>query len=251
MIRMNEVCKRLDWDSAFFGVTVGRVSVDRLTPELVAEIDAWCAAESIDCLYFLADPSDHQTAWLADQHGFLYVDTRVLWAVTLTEAPEAWRSIRLATPADLLALKPIARSNHRDSRFYFDPVFPEERADALYEAWIENSVSGKLAEAVLVVTDESDQAVGYSAVQVTERGAVMTLLGVSESARGRGLGTQLTRASFRYCWERGIRTIELPTQGRNLAAQRLYVKHGFLPIAVNNWYHRWTPAMLTARGKQR
>lgn len=245
---MSDLCQRLEWDSEFFGYNIARVKVNRLTRDTLAEIDAWCAAEQIDCLYFLGEAADHQTAWLAGQTGFSYTDTRVLWEVTLGEAPEAWQDIRLAVPDDIPALKPIARVSHHDSRFYFDPVFPEESANTMFEIWIEKSVRGVMADAVLVAVEDG-QVLGYSAVLFNERGGQMNLLGVSGQARGKGLGSKLTRASFRFFWERDIRHIELSTQGRNLTAQRLYVKYGFYPTATSNWYHRWSPAILAARGK--
>jgi len=31
------------------------------------------------------------------------------------------------------------------------------------------------------------------------------------------------------------------TQGRNLAAQRLYQRNGFVTASLQLWYHRWFP----------
>src|SRR5213079_3218991 len=54
--------------------------------------------------------------------------------------PEA--PLRLATEADIPALRAIARESHTDSRFYHDPRFGCDRAAALFETWIEKSCRG-------------------------------------------------------------------------------------------------------------
>ena len=41
------------------------------------------------------------------------------------------------------------RDSHRDSRFYYDPGFPNQRCDELYETWIDRSCHG-YADTVLV-----------------------------------------------------------------------------------------------------
>jgi len=249
---MSELCQRLEWDSAFFGYNIARATINRLTPDTLAEIEAWCGAEHIDCLYFLADSADRQTAWLAQRSGFLYVDNRVVLTAQLSEAPVQPAAIRLSQPADLPALTAIARVGHRDSRFYFDPFIPDERCDALFTTWIERSVAGILADAVLVALQD-DQPVGYSALQIAEteqgRRAKLTLIGVGEAARGQGLGARLVQGTLRWFWDQGFRTVEVVTQGRNVSAQRLYTRQGFVPTATGSWYHRWSAAYLTGQRK--
>src|SRR5258706_472525 len=63
------VCQVLEWDSAFFGYRVARVRLARLDEASVASILAWCEAEAIDWLYFLADANHRETPWLAHAVG--------------------------------------------------------------------------------------------------------------------------------------------------------------------------------------
>ncbi len=51
--------------------------VGRLTRERLAAIERWAARESVECLYFLADSGDAETAPLAEESGFRLVDLRV------------------------------------------------------------------------------------------------------------------------------------------------------------------------------
>ncbi|HEY6323560.1 MAG TPA: GNAT family N-acetyltransferase [Thermoanaerobaculia bacterium] len=49
----------------------------RLNRETLAAIERWAARERIECLYFLADSGDPETARLAEESGFRLVDLRV------------------------------------------------------------------------------------------------------------------------------------------------------------------------------
>ena len=50
-----ELCSILEWDSAFFGVTIARVNGNRLDALTAAQVMDWCREKQVDCLYFLAD----------------------------------------------------------------------------------------------------------------------------------------------------------------------------------------------------
>src|ERR1700751_124213 len=131
-------CEYLDWDSEFFGRRIARVTAPRLTEKLIADIDAWCSAHRIECLYFLADSTDRLTTRLAQENGFLLMDVRVTLSVGTTKAcgtgdGMAVGAIRRATEADIGALKAIARESHRDTRFYYDGNFSVQRCDEFYE----------------------------------------------------------------------------------------------------------------------
>ena len=232
-------CRSAEWDSEFFGVSIGRVESKRLTLDLLAEIDAWAAREKVDCLYFLCDPTCASSARLAEDAGFRLVDVRV----TLDLPPDAPRPgshpvIRAARTDDAEILANIASSAHTDSRFFFDPGFPETRCRDLYDAWIRRSMDG-WADAVMVA-DLGDGPLGYITCHRDDQGrGSIGLIGVSDHAQGQGLGRQLVAAARSWFIAQGAESVTVVTQGRNLRAQRLYHRAGFLPCAVGLWFHRW------------
>jgi dTDP-4-amino-4,6-dideoxy-D-galactose acyltransferase len=235
------LCDYLDWDSEFFGQRIARVAPTRLNAEMMRDVLRWCEENSIDCLYFLADAADKQSAVLAADNGFHFMDVRVTYERPLV-GEKGWREkaaeVRLSVPEDVPILSSIARIGHRDSRFYFDPGFSESACDALYGTWIEKSCRG-YADAVLVAEFEGRPA-GYISLHLKDgnKGQI-GLVGVSADARGHGLGKKLINESLRWFVERGVANVTVVTQGRNLAAQRIYQKSGFLLTSVEVWYHRW------------
>src|SRR5689334_2207662 len=63
------ICEFLEWDSKFFGMRIARVAGLRLDMERVGEIARAVREQSIDCLYFLAEP-ERETIQIAELQGF-------------------------------------------------------------------------------------------------------------------------------------------------------------------------------------
>ena len=237
-------CEYLEWDSTFFGFRIARVRAARLDEPLVDAVMAWCADRRIRCLYLLADAQDPTTSRLAEAAGFRFVDVRATfeWRAGHPRAAGhregAGIHIRAARADDIPALRAIARASYRATRFRFDAGFLVARVDALYETWAEKSCLG-YADAVLVA-DSDDGLCGYVSCHVDGADAGrIGLVGVRDGARGRGLGLALVGHALAWFDARGIARVRVVTQGRNIAAQRLYERCGFLIETADVWYHRW------------
>lgn len=237
------LCERLEWDSRHFGVAVGRVDRPRAT---AAELDralAWCAAERIDCLYLLADPSSRETVTAAESRGFGLVAQRV----TLEMDLEGWKppagprpeAVRRHRPEDLPALEEIAAGAYRGgSRFYNDPRFPDPLCDDLYRRWIAGSCAS--SDDAVWVADDGGEPAGYLTCEPDGAEGRIGLVAVGDRHGGRGLGRRLVAAGLGWFAERGTARVWVRTEGANLTAQRLYQRAGFITCSVGLWYHRWT-----------
>jgi ribosomal protein S18 acetylase RimI-like enzyme len=237
-------CRLLTWDSEFFRKRVARFEGERLDGVQWTATRAWCRREAIDCLYVLA-PLDHAiTRKIAGEPGVVLADVRLAlgWQQGnggLGGAAEAEPvRVRLGRPDDLPALRSIASLAHTQSRFYQDPGFAE-RAPALFERWIERSFEG--FSDVVWVADEDDVPIGYVTCSRSARAdeGTIGLLGVAETARGRGVARRLIDSAMRWFSQQGIADVTVVTQASNLVAQRVYLRAGFLPRAVGCWFHCW------------
>jgi dTDP-4-amino-4,6-dideoxy-D-galactose acyltransferase len=230
----------LPWDSSFFGLRIGRLTVARLTPHSLSEALEWCRSHEIDCLYFLADSNHRETIQLAEASSFRFVDIRL--TLRLSSFPAETNAsvdcgVRLFEEADLDCLKVIARQSHSGSRFYFDGGFPKERCEALYETWIERSCRG-WAKAVFVA-ELDGKAAGYCTCHIDGGVGSIGLVALGAHAQGRSMGRHLIAAAISYARQQGISELKVVTQGRNVRAQQLYQKCGFVTDSVMLWYHKW------------
>jgi dTDP-4-amino-4,6-dideoxy-D-galactose acyltransferase len=238
---VNSICEYLEWDSQFFGRRIARVGACSLAKERLAEIEAWCSLRRIDCLYFLANSADKGTAELAQENMFRLVDIRVTFELQVEKSHRSDSSnlgIRSAVENDIPALRTLARVGHRDSRFYYDGHFPQHLCNKMYETWIEKSCRGWARN--VFVAEEGGLIEGYLTclLESSDQGQI-GLVGVAEKAQGKGVGSQLLSRGVRWFAQQGIENISVVTQGRNVRAQRLYQKSGFVTRSVELWFHRW------------
>lgn len=241
-----DVCEILPWDTAFFGFRIARILESQLTASRAWQVDAWCRRNRVRCLYFLACSDDSGTTILAEDHGFRLVDIRVTLARETQNLPTASTAcpgpelrVRAVRRGDLEALQSIAGESYQHSRFYYDTSFPRSLSKALYETWIRRSCEG-YARIVHVV--ESGSAIaGFVTCHVDEQhdtGSI-GLVGVSRRMRGEGIGKVLVLEALKWFASQDIGQVSVVTQGRNIAAQRLYQRLGFLTQTVELWYHKW------------
>lgn len=239
----NTHCQYLDWDSSFFGRRIARINSNHLDREVIGPILMWCNSNKIDCLYFLGDPGDQSTVRIAEDSGFRLVDIRVTLEKELRNGLSVEKQgfdtlARPSTLKDIPALRMIARNSHRHTRFYHDPNFSDPLCDALYETWVEKSCKG-YGDCVLVA-EIRGQPVGYiTCHKLEEMEGQIGLAGVGDGFQGKEIGHRLVSESLVWFAEHGVDRVRVVTQGRNVKAQRLYQRSGFLAKEVQLWYHRW------------
>jgi ribosomal protein S18 acetylase RimI-like enzyme len=138
---------------------------------------------------------------------------------------------------DVAVLRDIARTAHTQTRFFFDGRFPRERCETLYELWIEQSVHGHADH--VVVPEIHGAAAGYVTCHRDGHAGRIGLVGLHESARGRGVGVAMIRAALEWFASQHIGEVSVVTQGRNVAASRLYERCGFEMRSALATYHWW------------
>ena len=151
--------EELPWDSRFFGFPIAKVTKNRLSSEEFEAIDHFCEVRDVICVYLLADHDHKDTHKLAFEHGFKHVGDRLELALDCKHQAQSSainltiNPVRDCLQEDLVSLKDIAATAHRESRFYIDQSFSEEQCNRLYVQWIENNLN---SESVRVFVTEHD-----------------------------------------------------------------------------------------------
>jgi dTDP-4-amino-4,6-dideoxy-D-galactose acyltransferase len=239
MMAAAEPARVLDWDSAFWGLPIGRAEGDVLTAERAAALDDWARERSVACVFLLARADDAETLRSAPGAGFALVDVRLELARDVDRA-ESDERFREAHDADVPVLRAIARASHEGTRFFVDERFPDERCRDFYETWISESCAG-WADAVLVA-EAGGRAAGYVTCHVEGRTASIGLIGVADGERQHGLGAGLVSGALAWCAGRDVQRLSVVTQGGNVPAQRLFQRLGFRTQSVGLWFHKWYAA---------
>ncbi len=171
-----------------------------------------------------------------EENGFILVDGMMTLGATLAHDEQAeWEFVKEAKPENHQQVIDLSRSVFRGvTRYYHDPVISTQKADSVYEHWLKNSLNGKVADLVLV-WEEGEEIFGFITLQ--KKGHI-PLVGVSENARGKGVGKRLLLAALARCKKWGLEEVIIETQMTNIAALRLYHACGF-KITASYLTFRW------------
>ena len=242
----HDPCQFLEWDSTFFGVRIGQVHKNSLDRETVDQITKWSNKNQIDCLYLVTDADDSLTIRLAEDNGFRLVEIRILYESNLSGWDPITRPksnqdvvIRNVRIEDIPQLQEIAKNSYQNSRWYFDPCFPEAKCQEYYQLWIKKSAEG--GASFVLVADNNGEILGYISGnrQSDIQEGSFELTAVKENARRSGIGHELFASSLDWYIQHSVKQVIVNTQGRNLGTQRMILRFGFLPYKVQLFYHRW------------
>jgi dTDP-4-amino-4,6-dideoxy-D-galactose acyltransferase len=235
----------LDWDSAHFGLRIGRVlpmcgGENSFTEELFQEALAWADRSSLDCMYLLVDSNDAATVRHASEFGWRIVDMRVTLGSKLSGELKRQAPMRQANEGDLPYLKQLAIRSHTHSRFYTDGNFERKACDALFSSWIERSVRDPdFAGAAFVPEVEGEEPGGYITCAVRQGVGYIGLIAVDPKTHRMGLGTSLLAEAAHWFAEQGVERVSVVTQGSNIPALRMYQRCGFTIESIQLWFHWW------------
>ena len=234
----------LQWDSAHFGRRIARATSRQADMDSCEILLRACRDEAIECLYFLTEASDQATIAALQSHGFEFVDIRLALSAQYSMLRPAALAegirIRLGAERDLDQLLPIAGASFGQSRFYVDARFGRDRATAMFQIWLRKSFAGEPGAAVIVAEHEG-AAVGFVTCHLHKPPGEgnIGLVGVAESARGLGCASGMIQQAGRWFAGQDVERLNVVTQGRNVAAQRLYQRNGFVTRSVELWFHKW------------
>ncbi len=249
---------RLDWECENFGFSVAQVSQADLSDAALVDTLRQARAAGVRLAVWPTGERRDVAAEIIAEFGGRLVDRKATFTRPLggslaangaREISDRERPAILPYTATTASpgLTELAIAAGKYSRFNVDPTFPREKFQAMYRLWIERSVRGELADAVLVAatdpTDNEEQVQRDPGGMITlaESGGVaqIGLIAVAGAMRGRGIGSALIDAAHRWMQTRGAGEARVVTQLENLPACHLYERAGYQLSHVQNVYHFW------------
>jgi GNAT superfamily N-acetyltransferase len=244
------ILNMLPWDSDQLGCPVGRL--DYLLAEgtyweqfaikmkLMEMVHQYRAEKVLSFLNARVHASDLTSLHVLEQAGFITVDGILTFLIDVNDRlishPQDTENIkiRLATLADRDILVEMARATFLYDRFHSDPFIALDVADELHGVWLENSVNGTAADAVILAENDTGP-LGFVTCKLqhsTKSGlgkllGTIVLVGTAKEARGKGVARQMSSFALAWFKQQGVDMVEVGTQLRNIPAARLYQRCGF------------------------
>ncbi|CAA6676546.1 MULTISPECIES: GNAT family N-acetyltransferase [unclassified Lentimonas] len=221
--------EKKDWDSDFFGFPIGHIQLDETAPpeKLLRDSD-------FELVYI---STHRRTPKLTEKilNSCTYIDERCTYQKQVSQvSPSAVNVIDYhgsLTPE----IRELALLSGVHSRFQKDPNLRPKYIE-LYTCWIEKSLTGEIADRVLLAYMD-DVAVGLITLKKEMMQGQIGLIAVSPEHAGKGIGSELIRASDFWYNEHETHSAVVVTQQQNQAARRLYEKNGYELSSMDSIYH--------------
>jgi dTDP-4-amino-4,6-dideoxy-D-galactose acyltransferase len=241
-MKQTSALRRLDWDSTHFGYEVAMIPERRLDDAALQAALTEAADVGFTLVYWLSDADRIVPARLAERFGHRLAARKATYR--LDDLNNEWPADPPGVPvedyprgADASPLHRLAVAAGQFSRFQADDRIDPAAFARLYELWIDRSVDGTRADAVMVAPDAGGAILGLVTVIVRDGHGEVGLLAVDESCRGKGIGRALMVAAHRRLKHMGARSAELVTQADNAPACALYQRCGYRLVSVEHWHH--------------
>ena len=231
--------ERLEWDTEFFGVAIGRADLSGATPEVLATIDEEARDLGLECLYGSVDPKqvDALAEVVASPWRLVEVGLMLDRDPSLPfSAPADSGTGRMGTPDDLPQLEETIDRLAPWSRYAMDPRFGRGEAARLLQAWVRRAADPDPSTdrwKLLVVEDDT----GVTSFITLDYGPGprIDLLG----SRASGTGSAQALMAFTLEVTAGQHLDGGPVAARNVQSLRYSEQAGFRINASLYNFHRW------------
>jgi len=226
----------LDWDSKFFGLTIGEVKskTNRISTQFYSNLTSY------DLVYIFTKKKLETIDWFPQ---FLFSSITVNYSMDVRanfKNEISCESIWEYTGTDYSKLYPLAISAGVFSRFRMDPNFLIENHRKLYCKWIEESNTGIMGDIIFGYFHNSEiTGLVTMSLDFERKQGRIGLLSVDSSKRGKGIGKALIKKCHDYLLINGMHKLFVSTQEENVAANKLYRKFGFTKQESTHVTHIW------------
>jgi len=255
----------LPWDSKHFGCKMAElkcfISEEDVSFEdrhaVVRKLhDGW---HGYDHVTTRINAFDILSAQVMENSGFSLMDTNVKYGIDMRKTmlqkfdgskftSEGVVYEVVQCPCQLSELVQIAETSWSQTRvatdrFHADRNFSQKLADSVYTEWLKNSLSGELADYIVVPRVEG-KAVGFltlrrriDSVEDTNIG-LLVLAAVDPSMRGKNIYTNMISLGLRVL-KREAEIAETGTQVTNYPVQKAWVQLGLKLVSTTYTFHKW------------
>jgi dTDP-4-amino-4,6-dideoxy-D-galactose acyltransferase len=223
--------KKLEWDSTFFNLNIGELSLHESTNLNIDSIIPFCL--NFDLVYVFSSGSFLNPVFFESQ--------KIELELVLLKKDSKLKKNENIYPCQELSddLIKLSYECGKHSRFKLDSKFSTSDFENLYKVWIEKSIEREICDEVFVYKIE-DQIVGFVTIKIKDLEAEIGLIAVDLKYQGIGIGQGLIDSTINYAINNGIKKIVVSTQGNNLQAIAFYTKKDFKITKTKIITHLWT-----------
>lgn len=228
--------ERLDWDSQFFGLEIGRTCRDVLLTVTSNEIGMY------DLLYLTEKEIIVDEAFLSYRSNIL-VDCKLIYSKQIINSNQPTNYLvkeykNNDTCVRREQLYSLAYLSGEYSRYKLDANFAKGKFEEMYRMWVDNSISGEIADYLYYIEDKG-QICAFVTLKITQKGGVIGLIATDKNVQAKGMGKTLILKCEETLRLKGIDVLKVATQACNKTACLFYEKCEMYVAQKTFIYHSW------------
>lgn len=215
--------KYLDWDSQFFGYSIGTASISELKKEEWTTLLNDFIKMNFKLVYLY--PLDDESLLILRDSNIPQVDNKITFVKKIDQNyhTEITNVASYTKKTQFNKIIELALTSGEYSRFKTDKNFKNREFEKLYTEWIKSSINKRIADDVLVY-ELTDGISGFVTYRTEQKKIVIGLIAVDENYKGKGIGKSLMYNVENIAIQNHIEKIEISTQEANINAVKFY-KH--------------------------
>lgn len=244
-LKMNKFhYKFLEWDTNYFGVNSGRVTLNESIGSKEWDIISKVLQGNDFNIIDNVNNDSINNLYISKLSGEFVTDINFQFIKEInTEIKNVNKldiSIQNKLPVNDEILE-ISRNSYKHSRFFNDPYLNKEKARDVYGHWVQSCF---LSENKYFITCYIDsKIVGYIlfSLDCKSNASIIELISVKEGMENRSIGKEMMMYLEKYIYNnhKDIKYIKVGTQSNNINAINFYVRNGFRVKEIRSIYHYW------------
>lgn len=244
LVHIVSLVYQLEWDTGFFETNIAYLSSPSLTSNIEKYVKNFVSVNNTNLLQFKCNCHDAFSVEIAEKNNYSFVDIRLTLEQTINEKnfikdDRKDLVVRRANESDIETLIECGKDLYSTSRYYYDNNFNIEKLNEFYSSWISKAVLGTFDDYCYALCKD-DLPIGFCSIKINKfNTASIGVLGINQNFSHLGFGRYMLNKVIQALFHDGVSYIDVVTQGRNYAAQRLYQRCGFITKSSELWYHKW------------
>lgn len=227
--------EKLNWDSNFFELPIYRVDInDKIELKEISH-----QLNNLKGFYYIFSPFSITglESLMIDEKIYFEQKVKNPKFNLSNQSDFEVKDVKLGdlNSTQLASMKILSRQAGKFSRFKSDKLL-SSKFNALYDLWIEKSLSREIAESVLTIF-QKEEILGFVSLVLKNENLEIGLISIDEKHQGMGLGKKLIDAANKFAFENKLNNILVPTQRQNIQACSFYKKAGFKELNSTFIYH--------------
>ena len=227
--------KKLIWESCFFNQPCGEL--DNFNEDFDGQ-----AASKYDWLQSKVLIDSEEKIHFLEKNGFLFEDLKLTFDKILIgdESHDVNKDviIKEASKSDIKQVQEISKSVLPEKSRFVSVVGDRKTSD-FYAEWSAKSIAHDFDDVCYVAETHSGQIAGFITLKyIGVLYAKIGLLAVSADFQKRSIASMLLRYCEHFLVSKGINNLSVATEGKNIAAQRFYIKNKFNISTIECWFYK-------------